>query len=42
MNIGCWMKLYGVEVEWILVVEYKYKSLNENIMFLNIATNGQP
>ena len=31
------MEVYGVEVEWILFVGYKYKSLNENYMFLNFA-----
>ena len=33
----CWMKIYGVEVEWILFVEHKNRSLNENIMSLSLS-----
>ena len=36
------MEVYGVEVEWILFVEYKYKSLNENYMVLEFYKRDTP
>ena len=36
------MEVYGVEVEWIKFVEYKYKSLNENYMFLEFCKRDTP
>ena len=40
MNICVELKYMALKLKECLFVECKYKSLNENTMFLNFATNG--